>query len=180
MKIGIIGSPGAGKTTLTSGLFYFLKIRRINVEKVPELIKYKVYEGADFSAPGFDILNTLEQKKFEEIFIKENKRHKIDVIICEAPICNGYFYSSFYDKVLEHPILEKIAKDHINTYDVLLFLERKEKDEYVSFGRKESLSEAKKLEKHIKDKITDLGFKNKLILINQKTSINEVINLLGL
>src|SRR5690606_28860551 len=106
-----------GKTTLSSGLFYFLKILGINVEIVPELIKYKVYKDANFKVEGFDILNTLEQKDFEEIFENSDKsRHKIDIIICEAPLCNGYFYSSFYSKDLEWPILKKIAEAKINTY----------------------------------------------------------------
>ncbi len=180
MKIAIIGSPGSGKTTLSAGLFYNLKCIGEHVEIVPELIKYKVYKNINFELEGFDILNTLEQKEFEEIFETDNAKKQIDHIICEAPLCNGYFYSSFYDKSLEFPILKKIAESKINTYDIMLFVERIPESEYVTFGRKESFEQAKKLEEHINQKLIELNYKNKIVKVNQKTSIKDILVLLGI
>lgn len=179
MKIAIIGSPGSGKTTLAAGLFYHLKILGEHVEMVPELIKYKVYKDIDFKVEGFDILNTLEQKEFEELFESDNAKSQIDYIICEAPLCNGYFYSSFYDKKLEFPILKKIAENKINSYDLMIFVERTPASEYVSFGRKESFEEAKKLEEHITQKLAELGYNKKLMRVNQSTSITEILQAIG-
>lgn len=180
MKIAIIGSPGSGKTTLAAGLFYNLKILGEHVEMVPELIKYKVYKNINFELEGFDILNTLEQKEFEELFESETAKNQIDYVICEAPLCNGYFYSSFYDKQLEFPILKKIAQSKINTYDVMIFVERSPEAEYVSFGRKESFDQARKLEAHITDKMTELGFTKKVIRVTQATPISEILESIGL
>jgi len=178
-KIAIVGSPGSGKTTLSAGLFYFLKTLGEHVEHVPELIKYKVYKNINFEAEGFDILNTLEQKEFEELFETEHAKKQIDYIICEAPLCNGYFYSSFYDKGLEYPILNKIAESKINTYDYMLFVERIPDSEYVNFGRKESFDQAKKLEQHIHQKLKELKYSNPIMVVNQKTDIEEILKFIG-
>lgn len=178
MKIGVIGSPGSGKTTLCSGLFYKLKTEGVNVEIVPELIKYKVYQGENFLEDGFDIKNTLEQKSFENIFDKAKKNGKIDVIICESPLCNGYFYSSFYNKKLEKKILKKIALESINNYDVILFVKSLTYSRYIEFGRKETKSQAKKLEEYIKKEIKNLNFKNKIYEVTQQTNIDEILSLI--
>lgn len=174
IKIAIIGSPGSGKSTLAAGLFYFLKISGKKVELIPELIKTKVYKGADFSKDGFDISNSLEQMDFENIFIKA--KHRIDYLIMEAPLCNGYFYSSFYKKDLEIPVLQKIAKENINKYDIIVFVKRTESAKYIKFGRKESLEEAQKLEKHIKRKIKELEYKKEIITVDQTTDIHELLS----
>lgn len=180
MKIAIIGSPGSGKTTLTAGIFYTLKCLGEHVEMVPELIKYKVYKDINFDVEGFDILNTLEQKEFEELFETDKAKTQIDFVICEAPLCNGYFYSSFYQKELEFPILKKIAESKINTYDIMLFVERIPEAEYVTFGRKESFEQAKRLEDHIEEKLTELKFSKKIYRVNQNTSMKEVLKMIGI
>ena len=179
-KIAIVGSPGSGKTTLSAGIFYFLKTLGEHVELVPELIKYKVYKNVNFEAEGFDILNTLEQKEFEELFETEHAKKQIDYIICEAPLCNGYFYSSFYDKGLEAPILKRIAQSKINSYDLMLFVERVPESEYVTFGRKESFDQARSLEAHIQQKLKDLKYSNPIMVVNQKTDIKEILKFIGI
>ena len=78
----------------------------------------------------------MEQKEFEEIFESDVATKQIDFLIYEAPLCNGYFYSSFYEKTLESPVLKRIAESKINTYDVILFVEMVQDIEYVSFGKR--------------------------------------------
>ena len=172
MKIAIIGPPGSGKTTLAAGLFYKLKKINKKVEFVPELIKYRVYKNEDFSKPGFDIANTLEQQAFELAFDSE----KFDYLICEAPLCNGYFYSSFYKKEDESVILKKIAEQNINNYDIILVHGHITGLDYVSFGRKETKEESVKLGDFIKQKFLELNFKGITLSTNQNSKIYEIID----
>jgi hypothetical protein len=180
MKIAVIGAPGSGKTTLSAGLFYKLKVLGMHVELVPELIKYKVYRGDQFTDDGFDIQNTLEQKAFESTFDKAKAQGVLQFVICEAPLCNGYFYSSFYGKHLETAVLKKIAIDSINDYDAILFVKRHDDSSYVNFGRKESLAQAIDLQTHIENKMKELEYKNRVLVAYQHTPLDEIISDLGL
>lgn len=173
-KIAIIGPSGAGKTTIAAGLFYFLKTKRKKAEIIPELVKFKVYENVDFSQTGFDIANTLEQQKLEETV---EKAKSIEYLICEAPLCNGFFYSSFYKKKNEWPTLKTIALKKINTYDLVIFVEHILEEEYETFGRKEDRKTSLKLQRHIKNKFKkELNYKHEVLFVNQQTDIISILN----
>jgi len=172
-KIGIIGAPGSGKTTIASGIFYTLKILGKKAELVPELIKFKVYQNTKFGTDGFDIQNTLEQKELEEIVEKVDY---IEYVICEAPICNGFFYSSFYGKKEECPVLKNIAIKNINSYDLIIFVEHlPNATDYDTFGRKEDKKTSLKIQNFIEKKIKELKYKNHMIKVNQGTNIQNII-----
>jgi len=172
-KIALIGAPSSGKTTIMSGLFYHFKMLEKKVEIVPELIKYKVYEDIKFGEEGFDIQNSLEQAKLEKII---SNAKGIDLVICESPLCNGYFYSSFYKKKYEAPLLKKIAQNYINGYDLIIFVEHLNDGKFESFGRKESQETSLKIENHIRKELKKLNFKNSMIYVNKKTNIYKIIN----
>lgn len=173
-KIAIIGSPGSGKSTIASGIFYFLKKEGFRCELVPELIKYKVYQGMKFNDDGFDILNTLEQKELEENI---GKAPNLEYLICEAPLCNGFFYSSFYSKDAEIAVLKRIAEKMIQTYELFIFVEHEDSEEYETFGRKEDKTTSLKLEQFIKDSIVnDLSCKKELFFVHKNTDIQTILN----
>ena len=176
-KIGIIGSPGAGKTTLSAGLFYNLKVIGYHVELVPELIKFKVYRGEDFTLPGFDILNTLEQMELEQgVEMASAAGHGLEFLICEAPLCNGYFYASFYGKNDELAVLKTIAKQKLTTYDLLIFVTRNKTAEYVQVGRKESLEQANRLENHIRKHLKDIHPEANYLEVDQTVDIRDIVD----
>lgn len=174
MKIAIIGSPGSGKTTLSSGLFYYLKTKGVKAEVVPELIKYKVYRKEDFGQVGFDIQNTLEQMALEKVFDQAHKRGEIDHVICEAPLCNGYFYATFYNKSLETSVLERIARDFILSYDKIIFVRPVKNAEYQSFGRVESEEQSRQINDHIESKLRELG-RADAYSVTQLTPLHEIV-----
>ena len=170
MKIAIIGSPGVGKSTLATGLVYFLKILKFKVEIVPELVKYKIYRGDDFTQLGFDIQNTLEQQGLEEIF----EDGTMDFVICESPLCNGYFYSSFYNK-MEEDILREIAFRKINSYDVVIKVSHPDDTDYQQFGRLETKEKSLLLEEHINKLFEELNYKHKVLNYKIGDDIKTII-----
>jgi nicotinamide riboside kinase len=170
IKIGIIGPPGSGKTTLAAEIFVILKKENFHVEVVPELIKYKVYQGLNFKRHGFDTVNTWEQLELEE----KVKKGQFDFLICEAPVCNGYFYASFYRKGEESLILRKIAEENINNYDIIIKVKHEEKSKYTQSGRKESFQKSLELSSYIYKEFESLKY-NGLVIEYNRTNIKNIL-----
>ena len=54
LKIAILGAPGSGKSTLSSGLLYFSKLFLFNADAVPEVAKWDYYKGEDFTSKNYE------------------------------------------------------------------------------------------------------------------------------
>lgn len=121
--INLFGAPGAGKSTIAAGLFYYMKIAGYNVERADEWIKDKVYEGTKY--PFKDQLYT---------FAKQNKKikqmlGKTDFIICDSPLFLSMVYQSE-----ELPVFSQLVLDYFNSYDnTNFFIKRHHK--YQPTGR---------------------------------------------
>ena len=59
LRLAILGAPGSGKSTLSSGLLYFCKLFLFKADAVPEVAKWDYYKGVDFTAEDY------EYRKFE-------------------------------------------------------------------------------------------------------------------
>lgn len=140
LRIALMGSPGSGKSTLSSGLLYFSKLFLFKVDAVPEVAKWHYYKGTDFSQPEFELKKYDEQRSLEDIYPKE-----LEILICEAPLIISAVYSAFY-----------LGDDHPVSQEIFQRAER-EKDRYTHFivsrklvkfekyGRNESESQAEAL-----------------------------------
>lgn len=180
MYIGLIGAPGVGKTTLASGLFWALKSLGKRVEFCPELVKYKVYRGDDFSAFGFEIQNALEQKNFEQVFSKAHHAGELDYVLCEAPLINGHFYSSFYQKNLEHQVLKAIAEENVRNYGTMIKVHHAPEAEYSQVGRKESRAKSLLLEQHIFQVFDEMNHDCRVVDATYRTTISSLLANIGL
>jgi len=175
-KIAFIGSAGVGKSTIAYGLFHHLKVKGFKTELVPELIKIKVYKKENFSRIGFDIQNTLEQEDLENAFNQHG--NVLDYLICESPLVNGFFYSTYYRKYHEVGALKEIANKYVKSYDYIYFVTAGEmnKKDFDSIGRKGTFEETLGVESHIMQTLDDLGIsKSHVKIINRTVNISDIV-----
>jgi hypothetical protein len=131
--INIFGSPGVGKSTTASGLFYAMKCRGLETELVTEFAKDMVWEKR---------LNILEDQLY--VLAKQNRRiarlrdHKIDWVITDSPIPLGLLYlkpDAF------SPTFSKLLIEVFEKYDNYNFLLSRNVV-YNPVGRNQTESEA--------------------------------------
>ena len=108
--INLFGAPGSGKSTLSAGLFYQMKMKKLKVEWSQEWIKDKVFEETPY--PFKDQLYT---------FAKQNKKirqmiGKADYVICDSPLVQGLIYADNEPKIFKDLVLE-----YFNSYENVNF-----------------------------------------------------------
>ena len=145
--INLFAGPGAGKSTIAAGLFYYMKTKDYKVELVTEYAKQLVYD---------DRINALLDQLY--VFSKQLRKlrqleNKVDYVITDSPILlSNYFgknYSHYFSKQLEDLVLHEFANfDNIN-----LFIERTKK--YQAYGRLGSEESAKHADKEILQILND-------------------------
>ena len=140
LKIAILGAPGSGKSTLSAGLLYFCKLFGFRSDAVPEVAKWHVYRGTDFSKEGFEYEKFEEQRELESIYPPE-----LDILICEAPLIISAVYSLFYFGE-DHQIFKDmydLAEKHKDNYTH--FLVSRKLTNFEEFGRRENETESEDL-----------------------------------
>lgn len=146
-KIAILGSPGSGKSTLSSGLLYFSKLFRFKSDLVPEVAKWDIYKKVDFKSDKYERSKFKRQKNLEKIYPDE-----LEITICEAPLIISAIYAEYYrgkdDEIAQE--MMKNAEKHKNQY-THFFVTRKLVEGFENFGRNESERDAEALHKKTLD-----------------------------
>jgi len=142
LKLAILGSPGSGKSTLSSGLLYFSKMFLFKVDSVPEVAKWHFYKGTNFKSADFEYKKFQEQKDLEDIYPSN-----LEITICEAPLIISAIYASFY-----YGSDSKVAKDMFtlaeeNKSRYTHFLVSRKLIKFEPFGRNETEDQANKIHK---------------------------------
>jgi hypothetical protein len=117
-RINFFAGPGAGKSTIAARVFAELKIRKYDVEHIPEYIKTWAYMGR---AP----------KSYDQLYVFAKQLHAEDVIlqhvkciVTDSPLLMNTAYSNFYGCAYTHHLVT-LAQDFDKDFPPLnLFIER--------------------------------------------------------
>ena len=143
LKLAIIGAPGSGKSTLSSGLLYFSKLFLFNSDAVPEVAKWDYYKRVDFTSEGYEYDKFKRQMELENIYPTD-----LEITICEAPLIISAIYAAYY-RGDNHPTAKEmfnLAQKHKHRYTH--FLVSRKLAKFENFGRNESEKQAEQL--HLK------------------------------
>ncbi len=140
LKLAILGAPGSGKSTLSSGLLYFSKLFLFKTDAVPEVAKWDFYKGVDFSNPDYEYNKFKKQMELEDIYPSDT-----EVLICEAPLIISAAYAAFYngdDSTIAKDMFE-LARQHKHRYTH--FLVSRKLIKFENFGRNETEEQSEQL-----------------------------------
>ena len=145
LTVNFYGGPGAGKSTLTAGVFYYLKLMGANCVMAREYAKDLVWEGR---------VKLLTEARQSYIFSKQLKRlqdvaGQVDVVLTDSPLLLSAIYS-------RNPVMRMLVKEHHDTFVNMNYVVRREKD-YQPIGRLQSEEEAQELDVKIETLLSDLG-----------------------
>ena len=138
--INLIGGPGCGKSTIASGLFYYMKINGFNVEMAREWIKSAVYEGRKYPLTDGLYILAKQNKLLREL------DGKVDYVITDAPLFLPVIYQKTSSKYFS-----KFAVELYNSYNNINILVKRSKSlEYDETGRCQTYEEALAVDESVK------------------------------
>ena len=163
LTVNFYGGPGAGKSTLTAGVFYHLKLAGVNCEMAREYAKDLVWEGR---------VKLLSEARQSYIFSKQLKRiqdveGQVDVVLTDSPLLLSAIYS-------RNPIMKQLVKEHHDTFNNLNYVVIREKT-YSPVGRMQTEDEAVDLDIRIESLLADLGESYATTSVNDASTIAGTI-----
>ncbi len=164
--INITGGPGAGKSTIASGLFYLLKLDNKEVELVSEYAKELVWEKRSYT---FDDSLYVTAKQFHHLYCVNDK---IDYIITDRPLILSSFYHEYWEKQLYpdswNQAFYNMVLETWNLFDnEVYFINRT--SAYDQNGRNETKKQALELDKMFRDNLIALNIPFTELDANQDT-----------
>lgn len=149
--LNFFGGPGAGKTTVASGVFFHLKTMEYNVEFVQEIAKQFIFENR------LDILSN------DQLFVLANQNRElllkysqqdIDFIVMESPILLSNIYFNELS-VYNENLFKEFTLDLFNKYDNINFYVERNNKKFNSQGRIHNEYESKLLDLNILKYLND-------------------------
>lgn len=168
--INLFGSPGCGKSTTASGLFYYMKSCGMSVELVSEYAKDCMHEGR---------ISLLQEDQLY-IFTQQHRklfriRDTYDYAIMDSPLVLSSLYlqdDSFYDK----EIFNKLVFSTFNKYDNINFFVRINTHfKFEETGRKHNLNDSIQLEEKLENMLNYYGI-NYSNHINNHYLLEEILD----
>jgi nicotinamide riboside kinase len=125
LNVGIIGGPGAGKTTTVAGVFSKIKRANINAALVQEFARDEINRGWTQKSLGDQFRILMKQREREDIIPPQ-----VAVKITDSPALLSYYYGivSFDARersdVMTLPDLYYEFLTDLHRYDLLILLKR--------------------------------------------------------
>ena len=134
--INFFGGPGAGKSTLATAVFAWMKTLGLNCEYVPEYAKELSYAGDMKTVSNQFFVSAMQHQRVYNIY------DKVDYIVTDSPLISGIVYD---EKGLYNlpPLLAEIFHGWEN---VNFMIRRESGDQYTTAGRHHSETEARMLD----------------------------------
>ena len=144
--INFFAGPGVGKSTTSAGLFYFMKLSRMNVEIVTEFAKDLVWEERHLCLNDQISIFAQQNRKLERL------RNKVDYAISDSPLLLGLTYAKDLPNYYQN--LDALAIEVFNSYNNLNFFIERVKP-YSTVGRIQDEAGAKKKDEEVKKFLLD-------------------------
>ena len=145
--INFFGAPGAGKSTGAAYAFARLKMAGVNCEFVTESVKDAIWEKDQ------SVFNEQIKMLGEQYLKIKSCEDKVDVLITDSSLINGYFYNS--NSILEDD-LKRLSLDLFYKYNNMNFFINRTKP-YISEGRSQTEAESNRIGIEIKQTLNKLG-----------------------
>ncbi len=130
--INFFGGPGAGKSTLATAVFSWMKMQGLNCEYVPEYAKELSYAGDMKTVENQFFVSAMQHQRIYNIY------DKVDYIVTDSPLISGIVY----DQKGLHA-LPSLLSEIFHGWENINFLIRRDGEaEYSSTGRHHSETEA--------------------------------------
>lgn len=132
--INLFGSPGCGKSTTASGLFFLMKTAGLNVELVTEYAKDLVWQERHKTFHDQYYLSAKQNHRLEVL------RNKVDYIITDSPLLLSLIYTpeDYYTQ------FKNIILEIWESYDNICILLERTKP-YNPLGRNQNEEESMKV-----------------------------------
>ena len=148
--INFFGAPSSGKSTISSGLFYEMKLQNYSVEMIVEHAKEEIYKGGDLSI-SLDPLKLVSEQYHRQYRLK----NKVDYIITDSPLILAIAYQP--DDYFQH-FQELVFELHASFDNINFFLPLNEED-HSKEGRIHSLEESLFKENQIQMLLEGIDYK---------------------
>lgn len=169
----MLGGSGVGKSTLAAGLYYRMKLNKINVELVREYVKTLAWQGAKIGQ--FDQVNIFgEQCKLEHTLYG-----KVDYIVTDSPIVLAPVYEYFYhkDSMVEEAAIKFVKRAKESGVKHLNFLLERGRS-YDERGRFQTEEEAKVVDVMTKEFLEKHHIKYNVISGPEDERVDKIMEVL--
>lgn len=144
--INMFAGPGAGKSTIASGVFHQMKLRGDSVELVTEYAKELTWDGRMNELENQMVVTGTQAYRIARLV------DKVDYIITDSPILISSFYCP-----KNRPMLRAAIREEFDMYDNMNFIVKRQK-EFVAAGRNQTEEESKAIDVGMKRMLVDYAY----------------------